>query len=85
MTQVDTIEADDLNAWFAYLRVTPGARGKARSERTIQTYARSALAFFHWLIRRGTLDLNPFDRVVFPKVGTYEWFLKLLGTLRYEI
>ena len=69
VTQVDAIEADDLSAWFAHLRVTPGARGKIRSERTIQTYARSARAFFHWLIRRGTLDLNPFDRVVFPKVG----------------
>jgi site-specific recombinase XerD len=40
-----------------------------RSERTIQTYARSARAFFHWLVRRETIDRNPFDRVVFPKVG----------------
>ena len=40
-----------------------------RSERTIQTYARSVRAFFHWLIRQGTLQDNPFDRVVFPKVG----------------
>jgi len=34
-----------------------------------ETYARSARAFFHWLVRRGTLEHNPFDRVVFPKVG----------------
>ncbi len=68
LTQIDTVEADDLSAWFAHLRTTPGARGKVRSERTIQTYARSARAFFHWLIRRGTLEHNPFDRVVFPKV-----------------
>jgi site-specific recombinase XerD len=40
-----------------------------RSERTIQTYARSARAFFNWLVRRGTLEQNPFDQVVFPKVG----------------
>ncbi len=40
-----------------------------RSERTIQTYARSARAFFHWLARRGTLEASPFARVVFPKVG----------------
>ncbi len=66
---IDEIESDDISAWFAHLRVTPGARGKIRSERTIQTYARSARAFFHWLVRRGTLELNPFDRVVFPKVG----------------
>jgi site-specific recombinase XerD len=67
--QIDDVEADDISAWFAHMRTTPGARGKMRSERTIQTYARSARAFFHWLIHRGTLDLNPFDRVVFPKVG----------------
>ncbi len=69
ITQIDDVEADDLSAWFAHLRSTPGARGKLRSERTIQTYARSARAFFHWLLFRGTLDINPFDRVVFPKVG----------------
>lgn len=69
VTHIDAIEADDISAWFAHMRTTPGARGKVRSERTIQTYARSARAFFHWLVRRGTLDLNPFDRVVFPKVG----------------
>ena len=26
-------------------------------------------AFFHWLVRREILERNPFDRVVFPKVG----------------
>jgi site-specific recombinase XerD len=69
VTQIDAIETDDISAWFTHMRLTPGARGKLRSERTIQTYARSARAFFHWLIRRGTLEDNPFDRVVFPKVG----------------
>src|SRR6266496_859732 len=69
ITQIDEVEADDISAWFTHLRVTPGARNKVRSERTVQTYARSARAFFHWLIRRGTLEHNPFDRVVFPKVG----------------
>ncbi|HEU5377420.1 MAG TPA: tyrosine-type recombinase/integrase [Ktedonobacteraceae bacterium] len=69
ITQIDEVEAEDISAWFAHLRVTPGMRGKVRSERTIQTYARSARAFFHWLMFRGTLEGNPFDRVVFPKVG----------------
>jgi len=67
--QIDEVEADDISAWFAHMRSTPAARGKVRSERTIQTYARSARAFFHWLVRRGTLENNPFERVVFPKVG----------------
>lgn len=69
ITQIDDVEADDISAWFAHMRITPGATGKVRSERTIQTYARSARAFFHWLVRRSTLDINPFDRVAFPKVG----------------
>jgi site-specific recombinase XerD len=69
ITQIDDVEADDISAWFAHLRSTPAARGKVRSERTIQTYARSARAFFHWLVRRGILESNPFEHVVFPKVG----------------
>jgi site-specific recombinase XerD len=69
INQIEEIEADDISAWFAHLRSTPAARGKVRSERTVQTYARSARAFFHWLVHRGLLQSNPFDRVVFPKVG----------------
>ncbi len=67
--QVGEVEASDNNAWFAHMRKTPASRGKVRSERTIQTYARSARAFFHWLVRRETIERNPFDRVTFPKVG----------------
>jgi integrase/recombinase XerD len=83
--QIDDVEADDISAWFAHMRTTPAAHGKVRSERTVQTYARSARAFFHWLVRRQTIERNPFERVVFPKVGrpliqtiTYEEFEQLL-------
>ena len=69
ITLVAEIDAPDINAWFAHMRKTPGRGGKVRSERTIQTYARSARAFFHWLVHRETIESNPFDRVVFPKVG----------------
>ncbi|GHO96500.1 hypothetical protein KSF_065480 [Reticulibacter mediterranei] len=69
ITCIEEIIASDISAWFASLRKIPGAHGKIRSERTIQTYARSARAFFHWLIRRETLEHNPFAQVVFPKVG----------------
>lgn len=69
LTAVRDIEANHITAWFAFMRKTPGARGKARSERTIQTYARSVRAFFHWLIRRQFLEVNPFALVTFPKVG----------------
>lgn len=82
ITQIDDVEADDISAWFTHMRTTPGARDKVRSERTIQTYARSARAFFHWLIRRGTLEINPFDRVVFPKVGRP--FIQTITTEEFE-
>ncbi len=68
-TLVGEVDASDINAWFAHMRKSPGGHGKPRSERTIQTHARSARAFFHWLVRRETIGSNPFDRVVFPKVG----------------
>ncbi len=69
ITLVGEVDAPDINAWFACMRKTPTSRGKVRSERTIQTYARSARAFFHWLVGRETMERNPFDRVAFPKVG----------------
>ena len=52
ITLVGEITAPDLTAWFVHLRKSPGAHGKLRSERTVQTYARSARAFFHWLVRQ---------------------------------
>ena len=69
ITLVGEIDSPDINAWFAHMRKSPGSRGKVRSERTIQTYARSARAFFHWLVSRETIESNPFDKVTFPKVG----------------
>jgi len=69
ITRVKDVAAAASSAWFAHLRSTPAARGKVRSELTIQTYARSARAFFHWLMRREMLVRNPFDQVAFPKVG----------------
>jgi site-specific recombinase XerD len=69
ITKIGAIEAPDITAWFTFLRKTPGARGKMRSERTVQTYARSARAFFHCLVRQDLIETNPFDRVTFPKVG----------------
>jgi site-specific recombinase XerD len=69
ITLVSEIDAPDISGWFADMRTSPGSRGKTRGERTIQTYARSARAFFHWLVHREMLQSNPFDRVVFLKVG----------------
>ena len=59
ITLVGEVDASDITAWFAAMRKTPSSRGKIRSERTIQTYARSARAFFHWLVRREITLRNP--------------------------
>jgi integrase len=69
ITRVREIDAAALSGWFTHLRKTPGARGKVRSERTAQTYARSARAFVHWLLRRHLITENPFAAVAFPRVG----------------
>ena len=69
MTRIEDVDAPAISAWFAYLRTIPGQRGKPRCERTVQTYARSARAFFRWLMRREMLARNPFDQVAFPRVG----------------
>jgi integrase/recombinase XerD len=85
ITLVTDIDAMHITGWFAYMRTTGGRYGKVRCERTVQTYARSLRAFCHWLIRRRFIPSNPFDQVIFPKVGkplikilTEEEFEKLL-------
>jgi site-specific recombinase XerD len=85
ITLLTDIDAMHITGWFTHMRTTGGRYGKIRSERTVQTYARSLRAFCHWLIRRRFLLANPFDQVIFPKVGkplikilTEEEFEKLL-------
>jgi site-specific recombinase XerD len=69
ITLVEDVDAADISAWFAYMRKVAGKHGRPRSERTIQTYAHSVRAFFNWLVHREMIERNPFDLVVFPKVG----------------
>ncbi len=69
ITLVSEVDAPSLEAWLTALRKVPGKRGKRRSERTVQTYARSARAFFSWLVRQEMIAHNPFGQVAFPKIG----------------
>jgi site-specific recombinase XerD len=82
ITLVTEIDAMHITGWFAYLRKTEGGHGKIRSERTIQTYARSVRAFCHWLVRRRLIIFNPFDEVIFPKVG--KPLIKILDEEEFE-
>jgi integrase/recombinase XerD len=82
ITLVADIDAMHITGWFAHLRTEVGGHGKVRSERTIQTYARSARAFCHWLVKRRFLIFNPFDEVIFPKVG--KPLIKILEEEEFE-
>jgi site-specific recombinase XerD len=82
ITLVTDIDAIHITGWFAHLRATPGGRGKLRCDRTIQTYARSLRAFCHWLVRRRLIVFNPFDEVIFPKVGRP--LIKILSEEEFE-
>jgi site-specific recombinase XerD len=66
---VTRMTATDVSGWFAWLRQTPGAQGKPRTPRTVETYARSARAFCNWLVKCAYLERSPFETVTFPKVG----------------
>jgi hypothetical protein len=52
--------------WLAFLAQTPTTRGSQRSVSTIETYARSARAFFGWLLERGTLSCSPMSLPSIP-------------------
>lgn len=82
ITLVTDIDAIHITGWFAHLRTTIGGNGKIRSERTIQTYARSVRAFCHWLVKRRFITFNPFDEVIFPKVG--KPLIKILEEEEFE-
>ena len=57
LLQVTQITATQVSAWFTWLRQTPGAQGKPRTDRTVETYARSARAFCNWLVKCAYLEL----------------------------
>src|SRR6266567_1831594 len=50
ITLVGEVDAPDIDAWFVHLRKTPGGHGKTRSERTVQTHARSLLTRIFWML-----------------------------------
>lgn len=56
-------------SWLAFLAQTPTTRGSQRSASTIETYARSARAFFGWLVERGTLSCSPMSERAFPRTS----------------
>jgi len=66
---VNQITETTMRNWLAFLAQTPTTRGSQRSASTTQTYARSARAFFGWLVERGTLSCSPMSERAFPRTG----------------
>jgi len=66
-THVQQITEHDVLEWLAYLRNTPNRLGRPYSSRTIETYCRTVLVFFHWLVNHNYLVVNPVVQIRTPK------------------
>jgi len=64
---VNQITETTISSWLAFLAQKPTTRGSQRAASTIETYARSARAFFGWLVERGTLSCSPMSERTFPR------------------
>ncbi len=63
---VNRITETTICSWLTSLAQMPTTRGAQRAASTIETYARSARAFFGWLVERGTLACSPMSERAFP-------------------
>jgi len=66
---VNQITETTICNWLAFLAQAPTARGSQRSASTVETYARSARAFFGWLVERGMLSCSPMSERAFPRTS----------------
>jgi len=64
---IQQVTEHDVLDWLAHLRNTPSRLGRPYSSRTIESYCRIMLVFFHWLINHNYLAVNPVARVKSPK------------------
>jgi site-specific recombinase XerD len=64
---VNQITETTVRDWLAFLAQSLTTRGAHRSASTIETYARSARAFFGWLVERGMLSCSPMSERAFPR------------------
>lgn len=66
-TAIQQVTESDILGWLAYLRNTPNRLGRPYSSRTIETYCRNVLVFFHWLISHNYLVVDPAASIKTPK------------------
>jgi site-specific recombinase XerD len=56
---VEQVMEENIVGWLAHLRNSLNAYGRPYSSRTIATYNRDVLTFFHWLVDRRYLTADP--------------------------
>ena len=66
---VNQIMETTMRGWLVSVAQSPTTRGTARSASTVETYARSARAFFGWLVERGMLSCSLMSQHVFPRTS----------------
>lgn len=67
-TFVEQVTEADIVGWLVHLRNATSPKGQPYSSRTIQTYARDVLTFFHWLVDHNYIKSDPTANVKEPKV-----------------
>ncbi len=86
LTDVSSLTGDFLRGWLTALSIVPSPRTRAtRTVSTVAAYARSARAFYNWLVRQGYVPETLFPQDAVPKVQrglpqavTPEAFVRLL-------
>jgi len=66
-TDLEQIMENDVLAWLAYLRTAIASTGKPYSSKSIQTYCRNVISFFHWMSQHDHLSVNPISQLREPK------------------
>ncbi|GCE22195.1 tyrosine-type recombinase/integrase [Dictyobacter kobayashii] len=64
---IHQITEAEIQNWLTFLRERPTARGMYRSTGTVASYARSARAFFRWLVRHRSMRQTPFAQLDMPR------------------
>ncbi len=65
---VQQIKEENILGWLAHLRNSNTIHGRPYSSRTIATYSRDVITFFHWLIGHKYIKFNPAENIKEAKV-----------------
>jgi site-specific recombinase XerD len=67
-TAIEQVTERDILEWLSFLRGTVNKWGRPYSSRSVETFHRDVMAFFHWLVEHGHLKVDPMARLKALKV-----------------